>query len=285
MLIHSFTILVLAVTHALAAVAGRPFGCGTPPPGGQNLEMSRVLVAQESANREDPTNKTIFGPKITVSIYFHVVASSKKLVDGWLTDAMISKQYSVLRADFAPLNIAFRNVKVTRTVNALWARDGDEVGMKTALRQGTYKDLNIYILPRLVGDSLGYATFPVITALKGSAPFNRDGVSINSQTVPGGSIQRFNLGRTLTHEVGHWFGLYHTFEGGCGETGDMVADTPSQASPSSGCPKGRDSCPNLPGKDPINNYMDYSDDACYTGFTVGQRVRMAGFWHNWRGKA
>jgi len=104
---------------------------------------------------------------------------------------------------------------------------------------------------------LGVCYFPDYTS-KGTEGFLLDGCSVLSTTVPGGSKKRYNLGKTLVHEVGHWFGLMHTFEGGCNGSGDEVADTPAQESASKGCPVGRNSCPNKPGEDPIHNYMDYS---------------------------
>lgn len=77
-------------------------------------------------------------------------------------------------------------------------------------------------------------------------------------------MQEYDQGKTAVHEVGHWFGLLHTFQDttcASSDGGDYIDDTPQEATSTSGCPVGKDSCPASPGVDPVNNYMDYSSDA------------------------
>jgi hypothetical protein len=215
---------------------------------------------------------------VTVNVYLHVITDSNGF--GAPTAVMIQEQMAVLNAAFASTPYKFNLFSTDYTANSTWytgCYGGSEAAMKSALYKGGASDLNLYTCSPGSG-ILGYATFPSSYT---SAP-TKDGVVVLAQSLPGGTAIPYNLGDTAIHEVGHWLGLYHTFQGGCSSTGDLVADTPAEKSPAYGCPTGRDSCRSIAGLDPIKNFMDYTDDACMDQFTVGQIQRSYESWVSFR---
>ncbi len=217
----------------------------------------------------------------TIPLYVHVIRSTTGT--GTVSTQMINGQVTVLNQAFATAGFSFTLAGTDTTVNNAWSTAGPgstaERDMKTALRQGGKDALNVYT-NNMGGGLLGWATFPSDYTRSPSM----DGVVVLYSSLPGGTAAPYNLGDTATHEVGHWMGLYHTFQGGCSGQGDLVSDTPAERSPAYGCPTGRDSCPGKksPGVDPITNFMDYSDDACMNRFSAGQNSRMSAQWATYR---
>ncbi|KAF8646894.1 hypothetical protein AX16_007059 [Volvariella volvacea WC 439] len=210
------------------------------------------------------------GPAV-IQVYWNIIAANETYEGGWIPDEQISEQMDVINKDYNGTGLVFNHTETNRIIRSDWfstaSDDMDlEMEMKTQLRKGGPETLNIYTVQTQL---LGRAAFPVDYE---SDPIY-DGILLNYGTLPGGFLEPYNLGRTLTHEAGHWVGLYHTFEGGC-EGGDEVDDTPAEAEAGYGCPIGRDSCPNDPGLDPIQNFMDYSNDDCMDSFTPGQIARL-----------
>lgn len=226
---------------------------------------------------ENPTMTAGDFSNHTVSVHFNVISSGTELSQGHIPcvvsprpcacpsetcphflcvlrsrDKQIKDQIDVLNGDYSGTGLQFQLVNVTRVVNANWFKNvgpgtPEQTEMKAALRRGGPDALNIFTVSlnnSAADDIIGYTTFPA----NYSANPEDDGVVVYFATLPGGTAAPTNLGRTITHETGHWVGLYHTFLHGCDDQGDHVDDTPSEADPAYGCPIGRDTC-KAPGLD------------------------------------
>ncbi|KAG9246866.1 hypothetical protein BJ878DRAFT_565433 [Calycina marina] len=263
--------------------------CATKSPGSQlkGLHVAQAKVdSQNRLNGKEALDNTF--PKVSVNTYVHVIASSQ--VDDDTPQAQIVDQINVINRAYRRHGFTFLLRNITRSFGKDWSSivpDTDsELKIKSALRQGTYADLNFYIgnIGDGFGGILGYSTFPDYVSRD---IFDLDAVVIDPGTLPNGTISKYDLGATAVHEIGHWLGLFHTFQDplgpiinfgdGCTADGDFVYDTPAESSPAWGCPEGRDTCTgnslSREGKDPIHNFMDYSDDSCLNLFSAGQMAR------------
>jgi len=262
---------------------GAHLGCGTIAP---PLSVRNVIESYFQANNPVSSTQSLSRLRPSgIKVYFNIISADETREGGNVPDSFVNDQINVLNKDYTRTGLRFDLKAIKRVVNATWYNHAsystpENMEMKKALRVGGPETLNVYSVGFTeAGGLLGYATFP--SDYK-SAPID-DGVVMLSESLPGGSATNFNLGRTLTHEVGHWVGLYHTFQtddgmDGCDRKGkgDYVLDTPLENGPASGCPIGRDSCPDDMGIDPITNFMDYSQDSCMTEFTRGQVLRLRG---------
>ncbi|AKJ07683.1 pregnancy-associated plasma protein-A [Archangium gephyra] len=249
-------------------------GCATPTPSVQEQEAVEDTLRTALAGRVEAQALT----PVTITVYAHVIRDSNGL--GGVTSVQVSNQLNVLNNAYASCGFNFTVASMDITNNSTWytASPGSaaEAAMKNTLRKGTADDLNLYF-SKPGGGLLGWATFPWSYA---SSP-KLDGVVVLNSSVPGGTAAPYNLGDTATHEVGHWLGLYHTFQGNCAEPNDYVSDTPAHSGATYGCPVGSDTCAST-GVDPITNFMNYTDDACMTQFTSGQCSRIQSMWSTYR---
>ena len=271
-----------AVEEAAHFTHGR---CSTHTPTDVEIELDRVVIENVKKVKALPAGSA------TINVAWHVINNGTSAANGNLSDQAIADQITVLNQAYGGQTggpatpFKFVLASVDRTTNATWytmtPNTTAETQAKSALRVGGANTLNIYSAN--IGQGLlGWATFPSDYT---KAP-SRDGVVVLYSSLPGGSAAPYNLGDTATHEVGHWLGLYHTFQGGCKGSGDSVTDTPAEKSAAFGCPTGRNTCSGSTGaalgNDPIHNFMDYTDDSCMFEFTAGQADRMSSSWTAYR---
>jgi len=271
--------LSLVFSHSHFDVDGALRTCGV-----------RDLTAEEFATAETERETVLKSMQLegveltaggSIGVYVHVITNSTG--GGNIPDAQITNQINVLNAAYAPGGWKFVLKAKDITANDSWytMQPGTvaETNAKNALRKGTAADLNLYTA-NIGGGLLGWATFPKDYA---KSP-KMDGVVVLYSSLPGGSATNYNEGDTGTHEVGHWMGLYHTFQGGCSEIngGDGVSDTPAEKQANYGCPPDTtDTCTSA-GRDPIHNFMDYVYDRCMYEFTSGQFSRAQSEWTAYR---
>jgi hypothetical protein len=247
------------------------------------VRLEHTTMARLRAARELRTEPYVI--KVVVHVVWRTAEQN-------ISDAQINSQMTVLNKDFRATNpdrnktplvwkglvadsmIEFKLDDVIRKPTDRTSFGTDD-GIKAAATGGsdpidTTRFLNVWV-GRLRGGLLGYAQFP-------SGPSKTDGVVIlNTAFGTNGIVQPpFDLGRTCTHEVGHFFNLRHIW----GDTpdcsgSDFVADTPNAEDANVGKPTfPQISCNNGPDGDMFMNYMDYTDDDSMFMFTTGQVARM-----------
>lgn len=182
--------------------------CAAPDPPASLVDYDRQYMG---ARRADGLNFDGRNETLQINTFFHYISLSDAS-NNTDVDAQLSAQLAKMNNDYATMDISFNLVDTTKTVNRDWAIGEDDLGMKSALRQGSYADLNMYFLSNLNPQLLGFCYFPE-EAAPDSDTFTLDGCVVQAESMPGGQIQNYNLGATATHEIGHYLGLFHVFQG------------------------------------------------------------------------
>jgi len=292
-----FLALSLCAVHA-AATAQELVRCATPP------RDANAAVPQSPGDCDYSSTNPAgqYAPTFVyrVPVVFHVIQSTSGT--GFLSAARVQSQIDILNEDFraqagTPGAGGFDSMiefylattdpqgnpstGITYTTNNTWFNDRQTSSYTAALAWDTNRYMNVYT--NSGGGALGYVPNLPQAGIVGQASdrvvIAWDTVGRNAPAAP------FNQGRTLTHEAGHYLGLFHTFDGGCGSasacytSGDLICDTNPESQPRYGCPSSPTSCGT---PDPYRNYMDYTNDTCMTGFTSEQARRMRCTLQFWR---
>ena len=236
------------------------------------------------------SNKRLVGGKVVIPVVVNVLY---KTAAENISDAQIQSQIDVLNDDFTATNtdfssipalfspvaanvdITFELVKINRkaTTKTSWGtRDAMKKTKQGGLDPTTpTTTLNLWVCT-IGGGILGYAQFPGGSLATDGVVCDSKYVGVTSNT---GSAYPYNLGRTASHEVGHWMNLRHIWgDTTCGS--DLVSDTPTHNTANYGVPvyPHLSTCPGTP-VEMTMNYMDYTDDRGMYMFTNGQKSRMS----------
>lgn len=294
----NFLALVLAAASSLAAAQRCSNEDGLAGLTGEApARMAKLKMREFQKMKEIETLGIRAPPPPPVELFVHILASSERREDGWLSAAEVDHQVEIIKNAYTPVGITFNHNPATQrkwTNEPAYTGDGDFNPMKEALREGDYKTLNLYLRPITTQDNGGTCTNPWTQSWRTEDPLKRflqDGCVVNQSTLDGSNHEWMNKGLTAVHEIGHWFGLFHPWEPNtatgnpcsANNLDDHVADTPKMGQRGNGiCDKTQNSCnAGTEGdlRDPIENYMSWSSDECYAsdgipGFTEGQKQRM-----------
>ncbi len=273
--------------------------CGSPPR--EETGGGSQFRPASDCDNNNTTIRAAYDPVtiLDIPVVVHVIENTSG--QGAISNALVQSQIDILNEDFLALAgsngapgtntmIQFHLATedpvgnptngITRSVDNNWFNDSGSYW--NSLAWDTDRYMNIYT--NSASGNLGYV--PALPANSGIVGSNSDRVvvlwSSFGRNAPIGPP--YNQGRTATHEVGHYLGLPHTFSGGCAggncyQNGDLVCDTNDESSPNFGCGVGSTSCGST---DPVENYMDYSDDLCMNQFTPEQTNRMRCTLEFWR---
>ena len=252
-----------APTHSSSKPSTMPKKSQAHPPIALSAEHeSNQNTTHQSKNTASPSSSTSFNDPTAQAQYpthasTHKSKSSTKISKPW--QAASDHQAPTHKSSSTSQSLIQRETQPPRSPEAQTTPGTTTAAPTTTPSHGT-------------SGNLGYVPSLPQGGIAGS---NSDRVVILHSTFGRNApLNPFHLGRTVTHEVGHYLGLEHTFSGGCSNgytSGDLISDTNPESSPTYGCPGSRTSCGSAA---PIHNYMDYSDDICMNQFTPEQSNRM-----------
>lgn len=272
---------ITLATSLLASPARADDACGETELGPEALAaINHAADAENNDKADDPGSAVTYH----VPVHLHVVRRAAQGEGDMPVAHARAITLDVVNEQFAAQQIPFRldlaSIDYVEADDATYhlAQNSEQERALFDLAQiPGRRNLNMYLVGSLAGTGVtGWGEFLVNPQLKRAG----DHVVLRYYPAKGG----FSDPLVPVHEVGHWLGLLHTFQFGCGQTlhGDLIRDTPTQASGHFSCDPTSDSCPDDPGLDPIDNIMGYSH-GCRGQFTAGQIRRMKFLYRTARG--